>query len=45
MGIPRLASRLTLAVTATAAVTAAVVGGAGAASASTPVYAALGDSY
>jgi lysophospholipase L1-like esterase len=45
MGIPRLASRLTLAVTATTAVTAAVVGGAGAASASTPVYAALGDSY
>jgi lysophospholipase L1-like esterase len=38
-------SRLTLAVTATAAVTAAVVGGAGSASAATPVYAALGDSY
>lgn len=45
MGIPRLTSRLTLAAVATAAVTAAVVGGAGAASASTPVYAALGDSY
>jgi lysophospholipase L1-like esterase len=45
MGLPR-SSRLTLAAVATAAVTAAVVGGgAGAAYASTPVYAALGDSY
>lgn len=45
MGVPRLLSRLSLAVTATAALTAAVVGGAGMASAATPVYAALGDSY